>query len=83
MTTTKHPLIDILPDYGDRDFVLGILANYVMDHIVEYLEEDSDSEWYYEHAEYANDILKQMGGSGHDLEPFKGKRGIFSIKTKI
>jgi hypothetical protein len=73
----KHILSDILPDYGDRDFVLGVLSNYILDHIVKHLKEPAESDWYYEHAEYANDILKRMGGIGHNLEKFKESRGIF------
>lgn len=72
----KHKLEDILPDYGDRDFVLGILRGYVLDHMMKHMENSYDSDWYYQHGSYANDILQQMGGDRVEIESFKDRGGF-------
>jgi hypothetical protein len=75
----KTPLAELLPDYGDRDFVLGVLHNYVLDYCLKYIEKNQD--WYIEHAGYANDILKTLGGTGVDVEAFKS-HGVKINKAK-
>lgn len=61
---------DILPNFEDQDFLFGVLSDYTLKYVVAAQQEDERLaaivQWNIEHAEYANSILKKLGGTGVD-----------------